>query len=102
MESERTNSMKLQEQVQSLDRSLYEYAERAEQQQQTISLLVSEKASLSASVERLEGAEAGMSYFVYHIRAASDSVDVSSERDRNPASGRAFAQCEASSARLSI
>ncbi|KAM5535998.1 hypothetical protein V8D89_010256 [Ganoderma adspersum] len=60
LENERQNSTRLQEQVQNLDQSLHEYSERAEQHQQTISLLVSEKTSLSASVERLEGAEAAL------------------------------------------
>ncbi|KAI0652340.1 hypothetical protein C8Q79DRAFT_1005548 [Trametes meyenii] len=51
---ERQNSTRLQEQVQALDQSLHEYTERIEQQQQTISLLVSEKASLTSAVEDLE------------------------------------------------
>ncbi len=70
LEGERQNSTRLQEQVQNLDQSLHEYSEHLEQQQQTISLLVSEKASLSASVERLEDAEAGMSHFTGRFRAA--------------------------------
>ena len=60
LENERQNSTRLQEHIQNLDQYLHEYSGRAEQHQKTISLLVSEKASLSASVERLEGAEAGM------------------------------------------
>ncbi|KAI0830783.1 hypothetical protein BC628DRAFT_902645 [Trametes gibbosa] len=57
---ERQNSTRLQEQVQGLDQSVHEYTERLQQQQQTISLLVSEKSSLSASVERLEHAESAL------------------------------------------
>lgn len=57
--NERATASALRDQVESLERSLREYEERVEQQQQTISLLVSEKASLSAAVERLESAESG-------------------------------------------
>lgn len=57
LQSERQNSTKLQEQVQVLDQTIHEHAEQVRQQQQAISLLVSEKASLSAAVERLENTE---------------------------------------------
>ena len=57
LQSERQNSTKLQEQVQALDQTIHEHTEQVRQQQQAISLLVSEKASLSAAVERLENME---------------------------------------------
>ncbi|CDO73152.1 hypothetical protein BN946_scf185007.g207 [Trametes cinnabarina] len=57
---ERTNASALRDRIHSLQLSVREYEERVEQQQQTISLLVSEKASLSSSVERLESAESAL------------------------------------------
>ena len=60
LQIERQNSTRLQEQVQTLDQSIHDYSEQVQQQQQTISLLVSEKTSLSAAVERLESTEQGM------------------------------------------
>ena len=43
--------------IEELETSLQELSTRAEQQQQTISLLVSEKTQLTATVERLQDAE---------------------------------------------
>ena len=63
LQAERQNSTKLQEQVQELDQSVHEFSEQIEQQQQTISLLVSEKASLTSAVERLEHTEQGSPLF---------------------------------------
>ena len=65
LQTERQNSTRLQEQVQTLDETVHEYSERVEQQQQTISLLVSEKAFLSSAVEKLEHAESGMFCFAH-------------------------------------
>ena len=62
LQIERQNSTRLQEQVQTLDQSIHDYSEQVQQQQQTISLLVSEKTSLSAAVERLESTEQGMGF----------------------------------------
>ena len=57
LQIEQQNSSRLQEQVQTLDEAIHEHTERVQQQQQAISLLVSEKASLTSAVERLEHTE---------------------------------------------
>lgn len=46
--------------IHALEAELQELSTRTDQQQQTISLLVSEKTTLTASVERLEDADASM------------------------------------------
>ena len=48
----------MDERIQELETQVSELSTHADQQQQTISLLVSEKAALTASVERLQDAEA--------------------------------------------
>lgn len=57
LDAERSNSMTLQSRVQELQRAAVESSAQMEQQHKTISLLVTEKASLTESVERLEDAE---------------------------------------------
>lgn len=46
--------------IQELEATLKELSTRADQQQQTISLLVSEKTTLTTSLERLQDAETSM------------------------------------------
>lgn len=55
--AEQANSIMLQNRIQELEKAAGELSEQTEQQRKTISLLVSEKASLTESVERLEDAE---------------------------------------------
>lgn len=57
LEEERSTSQHRQDRVDELKRSLEDANERVGQQQQTITLLVSEKTSLSASLERLQDAD---------------------------------------------
>lgn len=54
IKEERDKSQSLQNRIAELETSLSEMASRAEQQQQTISFLVSEKTTLTTSVERLQ------------------------------------------------
>lgn len=63
LQEERTTSQQLQDRVQELEQALDEVNNRVEQQQQTISLIVSEKTSLTASLERLQDADTRM----YHV-----------------------------------
>ena len=51
--------------IHEFETQLQELTTRTEQQQQTISILVSEKATLTASVERLQDVEGGESIFLY-------------------------------------
>ena len=57
--AERASTASLRNQVHALEQTVQEQAQRVEEQQQAISLLVSEKASLSSDVERLERTESG-------------------------------------------
>ena len=57
--AERASTASLRDEVHALEQTVQEHAQRVEEQQQAISLLVSEKASLSADVERLERTESG-------------------------------------------
>ena len=54
---ERTKVQLKDSRISELDSTIQELSSRAEQQQQTISLLVSEKAALATSVARLEDAD---------------------------------------------
>ena len=61
LKNELSNSEVKDERIREFENTLEELSTRAEQQQQTISFLVSEKASLTASLERFEDAEASES-----------------------------------------
>ncbi|KAH9949368.1 hypothetical protein B0H21DRAFT_838761 [Amylocystis lapponica] len=56
-QTERSISQSLQGRIHELEQTMQRYTDQIGQQQQTISLLVSEKTSLTASLERLESAE---------------------------------------------
>ena len=87
--AERASTASLRDQVHSLEQTVQEHAQRVEEQQQAISLLVSEKASLSSDVERLERTESGTCHtyvravFVTHVLSYH-----SFERNRRAAGGR--------------
>ena len=61
LENEKGRSASLEERIQDLEATLQEHYSRAAEQQQTISLLVSEKTSLTSSLERLEDADTSAS-----------------------------------------
>ena len=61
LESEKGRSASLEERIQDLEATLQEHYSRVAEQQQTISLLVSEKTSLTSSLERLEDADTSAS-----------------------------------------
>ncbi len=61
LQSERATSQALQIRINSLGATVNDLSDRSEQQQQAISLLVSEKTTLVASLERLQDAESGVS-----------------------------------------
>ncbi|THH26312.1 hypothetical protein EUX98_g7879 [Antrodiella citrinella] len=60
LSAERETSTVYREQVQELEASIDEQASRSEQQQQTISFLVSEKTALTSQVVRLQSAESDL------------------------------------------
>ena len=66
MKEEQETNQTLQARIAELEGSLEEVSGRAEQQQQTISFLVSEKAALTASLEHLEDADS--SKYAYVLR----------------------------------
>ena len=92
LQIERQNSTRLQEQVQTLDQSIHDYSEQVQQQQQTISLLVSEKTSLSAAVERLESTEQGMGLV---FQCGECPLTVPLQRYKRPRSGWRLSSPEA-------
>ncbi|KAI0931438.1 hypothetical protein AcW2_000329 [Taiwanofungus camphoratus] len=57
LHAEQNTSQVLNGRIRELEKNVQEYAGRIEQHQQTISLLVSEKASLTSSLERLQDAD---------------------------------------------
>lgn len=61
LKDERTKVHLKDTRIEQLESTVQELTSRADQQQQTISLLVSEKSALTASVERLEDAESSTS-----------------------------------------
>ena len=61
LKDERVKVATKDSQIAQLESAVTDITSQANQQQQTISLLVSEKAALTASVERLEDAEASKS-----------------------------------------
>ena len=61
LENEKGRSGSLEERIQDLEATLQEHYSRIAEQQQTISLLVSEKTSLTSSLEQLEDADTSAS-----------------------------------------
>lgn len=67
LRDERENTATKDSRIQELEVELQALSARAEQQQQTISLLVSEKTTLTASVERLQDAETSASQIAHYF-----------------------------------
>lgn len=61
LQSEKSRSASLGERIQDVEATLQEHYSRIAEQQQTISLLVSEKTSLASSLEQLEEADTSAS-----------------------------------------
>lgn len=94
LQSERATSQALQIRINSLGATVNDLSDRSEQQQRAISLLVSEKTTLTASLERLQDAESGASNLFEFTHTACSCICLSALQETSVQLGQERGRAE--------